>query len=115
MRRIDNAGAISTVLGVGIAASSGDGEPSTLFPVDTPLGLGCDGLGNLFITSRITVRELPADASHHIDGSGSVLTIYGPVPLTGCLTGLAVTGPTSLRVTDACSGLVVDLTRATSP
>jgi sugar lactone lactonase YvrE len=119
VRRIVAAtGVISTVLGDGVGASSGEGTPARTFPVDGPRGLACDGFGNLFVTSRTAVRLLAASDASIVDGSGSVATIYGapphttfPTTVTSCLSGLAVTGPTSLRFADACTGLLVELDR----
>jgi sugar lactone lactonase YvrE len=119
VRRIEAAtGAITTVLGDGTAASSGDGLPATTFPVHAPLGLACDALGNLFVTSTTTVRLVPANASGVVDGSGEVQTIYGAAPattfperVTRCLTGLAVIDDTTVQVTDSCTGLLVSLHR----
>jgi hypothetical protein len=110
-------GLISTVLGDGTAASSGEGQPSASFPVAAPLGLACDATGNLFVTSTTTVRLVPADGAGAVDGSGEVQTIYGapprlfPASVTSCLTGLAVTGSTTIQITDACTGLLVELDR----
>ena len=118
IRRIDATGTITTVLGDGTAASSGEGGPATAFPIDAPLGLACDALGNLYATSTTTVREIPANDGGVVDGSGPVLTIYGAAPrdrfpssVTSCLTGIAVVDPITLQVTDSCTGLVVQLVR----
>jgi hypothetical protein len=47
-----------------------------------------------------------------------VQTIYGAEPrttfpssVTRCLSGLQVTGPATVRVTDACAGLLIELGR----
>jgi cysteine-rich repeat protein len=119
VRRVDaQTGTISTVLGDGVAASSGDGRPASTFPVNTPLGLACDTRGNLFVTSTTTVRLLAADASGVIDGNGLVQSIYGapprdtfPASVTRCLTGLVVLGDATLQVVDSCTGLLVELHR----
>jgi cysteine-rich repeat protein len=118
VRRIAITGTITTVLGDGVPASSGEGAPARTFPVDGPRGLACDTFGNLFVTSRTAVRLLAASDAGVVDGSGPVTTIYGAPPrttfpstVTSCLTGLAAIGPTSLRFTDACTGLVVELDR----
>jgi hypothetical protein len=118
IRRIAPDGTISTVLGDGVAASSGEGRPATTFPVHSPLGLACDAIGNLFVTSSTTVRLVPADASGVVDGSGEVQTIYGgpsaatfPASVTRCLTGLAVIDATTVEVIDSCTGLLVALHR----
>ncbi len=115
-------GTISTVLGDGVPASSGEGAPARTFPVDQPRGLACDSLGDLFVTSASTVRLLPASDAGVVDGSGVVQTIYGTPPrtafpssVTACLTGLAVTGAAQVQVADECTGLLVQLDRAPAP
>ncbi len=123
VRRIAaTAGTITTVLGDGTSASSGQGGPATTLPVDSPSGLACDAIGNLFVTSTIAVRMLLADATGTVDGTGEVRTVYGlppqssfPSSVTRCLSGLAVIDPTTLRVTDACTGIMVELQRQLSP
>ncbi|MGE0871483.1 MAG: hypothetical protein AB7P03_23185 [Kofleriaceae bacterium] len=120
VRRVAAAtGLISTVLGVGVPASSGEGFPAFRFPVDAPLGLACDGIGNLFVSSTTTVRLVPADPAGVVDGTGPVQTIYGapprdsfPASVTTCLTGLLVIDATTIQVVDACTGLLVELRRA---
>jgi sugar lactone lactonase YvrE len=121
IRRVTS-GTISTVLGDGVPASSGEGAPARTFPVDGPRGLACDAAGDLFVTSATTVRLLPASDTGIVDGSGPVQTIYGvpprtmfPASVTACLTGIAVVGPASLQVADACTGLLVQLDRQPAP
>ena len=118
IRRVDATGTITTVLGDGVAASSGEGKPATTFPVNAPLGIVCDVLGNLYATSTSAVREIPADDNGIVDGTGSVLTIYGGAPrtqfpssVTSCLTGIAVVDAMTLQVIDSCTGLLVQLVR----
>src|SRR5262249_24865417 len=103
---------------VGIAASYGDGKPATSLPIDTPSGLACDALGNLFITSRTTVRMLPANDNRVVDGCGPVFTIYGTYPrdgfpqsVTACLTGIAAADEATVEFTDSCTGFLVALHR----
>ncbi len=121
IRRIDAQGAISTVLGNGVADSSGDGGPAATFPVDAPRGLSCDALGNLYASSTATVRQLAADPRGVVDGSGVVRTIYGaeprttfPASVTRCLTGVAAIDDATVQVTDGCTGLLVELHRPAS-
>ncbi len=109
---------ITTVLGDGVAASSGEGAPAWTFPVNDPRGLAVDTRGNLFVTSTTTVRLLPADAAGSVDGSGAVQTIYGAAPrddfpaaATACLTAIAVVDAETVHTTDSCSGLLVELWR----
>lgn len=122
VRRIAADGTITTVLGDGTAVSSGEGRPAATFPVDAPLGLACDDIGNLFVTSTNAVRMVLADDAGVVDGSGSVRTIYGAPPrdvfpssLTRCLTGLAIVDTTHVRVTDSCAGILVELQRQIAP
>ena len=115
-------GSITTVLGDGIAASSGEGTPARSFPVDGPRGLACDGFGNLFVTSSSTVRLLPAADTGIVDGGGAVQTIYGgpagsgfPASVTGCLTGVAVVDAETTQLVDECAGVLVELWRQPAP
>lgn len=118
VRRIDASGTISTVLGDGTPASSGEGAPSSIFPVDTPTGIACDALGNVVVTSRSTLRLLASDATGHVDGTGEVVTIYGrspvttfPETVTRCLTAVAIIDPSTLQALDACTGIWVQVQR----
>jgi cysteine-rich repeat protein len=122
VRRIEPNGIITTVLGDGTAASSGQGAPAYTFPVNAPLGLACDPLGNLLVTSTSTVRLVAADDAGVVDGTGVALTIYGapprdtfPASVTRCLTGLAVVDAATVQVTDSCTGILVELTREPLP
>src|SRR5262249_23500473 len=97
---------------------SGEGAPAATFPVGEPRGLACDAYGNLFVTSTDAVRLLPADGDGIVDGAGPVQTIFGapprtafPASVTSCLTGVAVVDATTAWVTDACEGVLVELTR----
>jgi sugar lactone lactonase YvrE len=118
VRRISQ-GTITTVLGNGSASSSGEGAPSSAFPVATPRGLGCDAAGNLFVTASTAVRMVVADAQRAVDGTGAVRTIYGlatsqpefPTSATRCLSGLEVTDVNKVRVADACAGIMIELQR----
>ena len=82
-----------------------------------------DSHGNLFVSSRQTVRLVPAGDDGVVTGNDPVLTVYGAAPrstfpdsVTACLTGLAVTpGVDGLLVLDACQGFLVRLDRAALP
>ena len=121
IRRIEaGTGLITTVLGVGVASSIGAGSPSTIFPVNSPRGLACDGFGNVFVTSSNVLRLLPAAdpidgaATGIVDGTGSVQTIYEN-SAHQCLTGVAVKDlndtESPLFLTDSCSGSSIELER----
>ncbi|MEZ4368940.1 MAG: hypothetical protein R2939_22065 [Kofleriaceae bacterium] len=119
IRRIEaGSGVISTVLGDGVASSSGQGAPAATFPVDSPLGLACDPFGNLVVTSRTVVRLLVAADDGSVDGSGAVQTIYGapprtsyPASVTSCLSGVVVLDEETVQVADSCTGVLVELWR----
>ena len=122
VHRIGTDDIITTVLGDGTAASSGEGFPAWTFPVEEPRGLACDAFGNLYVTSTETVRMLPATDAGVGDGDGRVETIYGgpprdtfPASVSGCLTGLVVVDSKTIRITDACAGLLVELLRQSLP
>jgi len=119
VRRIDDAGLITTVLGDGVAASSGQGSPAEEFPVNAPRGLACDASGNLYVTSSTTVRQLSSGDTGIVDGTGAVTSIFGeppritlPASVTFCLTGLAVVDADTVQITDSCTGMLIELARA---
>jgi hypothetical protein len=65
---------------------------------------------------------LIADAAGVVDGSGAARTIYRqepghayPMSVTSCLTGLAVIDAATVQITDACTGLLVELKRQPRP
>ncbi len=116
VRRVTTAGSITTVFGNGTTTSSGDGAPANMLPVDSPAGLGCDEIGNLFVTSRTTVRMVLADGRGTVDGTANeARTIYTTsdtcAASTACLTGLVVVDTTQVRVTDSRSGTLIELQR----
>lgn len=110
---------ISTVLGDGTPASSGEGSPSSSLPLNRPLGVACDPAGNLYVSSTTTIRVVAADAGV-VDGTGVASTIYGepprssfPASVTRCLSGVAVIDATTVEIVDSCTGLLISLTRET--
>jgi cysteine-rich repeat protein len=122
VRRIEPDGTITTVLGDGTAASSGEGSPAITFPVNAPLGLACDPFGNLLVTSTNAVRLVAANDAGAVDGLGPAMTIFGAAPrdtfpasVTRCLTGLAVVDATTIQVTDSCTGMLIELRRHPVP
>lgn len=51
VRKIATNGIITTYAGTGVAGYSGDGGPATAANIESPVGLGIDGAGNLLITA----------------------------------------------------------------
>ena len=48
IRMINSAGIISTIGGTGIAGYSGDGGNATAATINSPIGISCDAMGNLY-------------------------------------------------------------------
>ncbi len=111
---------VQTVIGDGQPASSGDGAPASLYPVDTPWGLALDPFGNLYVSSRLAVRRIAAGLDGIALGDDDVATVYGKSPRsappdnsTWCITGLAAdpADPAKLWLADACQGWLVSFSR----
>jgi cysteine-rich repeat protein len=117
VRRISPDGVVTLVLGDGTPSSAGMGSPARFFPADTPGGLAVDGFGNLFVSSRTSVRLVSAGDDGVVTGEDHVSTLYGaaprtafPEPVTRCLAGLGVgPGSASAVVVDECQGFMVEL------
>lgn len=115
-------GRTDVVLGDGSAASSGNGRPARAFAVNAPVGLAVDVYGNLFVTSRTTVRRVSAGADSVATGDDEVATIYGadrsrfPQSQTVCLSGLTIDDDSAgtLVVTDRCQGFLLKLVRGSN-
>lgn len=69
IRKVDNAGIITTVAGTGRAGYSGDGGPATSARLNFPSDVAVDSIGNLYIadTSNGVVRK--------VDPSGIISTV----------------------------------------
>jgi uncharacterized protein (TIGR03437 family) len=71
VRRIDTNGTITTVVGNGVQAFSGDGGPATSASLAFPLGIALDSKGNMYV----------ADANNNrirkINSSGIISTVAG--------------------------------------
>ena len=70
VRKINQAGIITTVAGNGSPGFSGDGGPATAAKVDSPGGIALDAAGNLYIATALRIRKV--DAS-----TGTITTIAG--------------------------------------
>jgi len=119
VRRIESNGEVSTVLGTGGTESNTEGAPSSQYAITTPLGLSCDRYGNLFLSSRGSIRSLVADDQGVVDGTGAVEIIYGREPhvsfpqnQTSCLGAVYLDDEDRLLVADRCDGILVQLDRA---
>jgi uncharacterized protein (TIGR03437 family) len=75
VRKISPAGIITTVAGKGTAGYSGDGGQAINSELNSPHGLGVDGLGNLYIadTNNYRIRKVtPAGIITTVAGNGTV-------------------------------------------
>ncbi len=74
IRRVNTAGIISTAVGNGTAAYSGDGGPATAAELNHPNGVGFDALGNLYIAdgSNSRIRKVTCTPVVNISGLNSV-------------------------------------------
>ncbi|HMC43225.1 MAG TPA: hypothetical protein VKI20_09460, partial [Acidimicrobiales bacterium] len=74
VRKVSPAGTITTFVGTGAAAYSGDGGPATAATLDFPTDVAVDGSGNLFIAdfNNSVVRKVsPAGVITTVAGSGT--------------------------------------------
>ena len=71
VRRVDAAGAITTVAGTGERGYRGDGGPANRAPLVVPIDVAVDGAGNLYIadSARRVVRR--------VSRSGTITTVAG--------------------------------------
>lgn len=71
VRRLDSAGAMTTVAGTGVSGFAGDGGPAATAQLSFPLGLALDARGDLFIADEGNNRV------REIDPSGTISTVAG--------------------------------------
>lgn len=71
IRKIDTAGVITTIAGVGTAGYSGDGGPATLAQLFGPYGVALDIAGNIFFT------DIDNQVVRKIDTLGIITTVAG--------------------------------------
>jgi uncharacterized protein (TIGR03437 family) len=74
IRKVDTAGTITTVAGVGVAGNGGDEGPATSANLNTPRGVAADDNGNIYISDsgNNCVRQVTPDGVIHIvGGSGA--------------------------------------------
>lgn len=65
IRKVDTDGNISTFAGTGTAGFSGDGGPATSAQLNSPMGLGIDGSGNIYIADFYDhrIRKVATDGT----------------------------------------------------
>ena len=101
VRRIDAVtGIITTIVGDGVQASTGDGGPSTSARINYPTGLTFDAAGDLYIA------EMTGGRVRKIDTSGNISTVAGK---GGCLTS-GDGGPATAACTPSVIGVGLDAT-----
>jgi sugar lactone lactonase YvrE len=78
IRKVDQAGLITTYAGIGYASNNGDNGPATAAGVSSPTGLALDGAGNLYIadSGNNTVRRVDA-------ATGIITTVAGKSGVSG--------------------------------
>ena len=71
IRKVDAAGAISTVAGDGTRGFGGDGGAAVAAQLDFPRGVALDGAGNLYIADSLNQRI------RKVDAAGAISTVAG--------------------------------------
>ena len=98
VRRVDRAGVITTVAGMGVWGYSGDGGPATNAQLTWPADVAVDRLGNLYIVDRENYRV------RRVDPAGVITTVAG----TGVAGHSGDGGPAASSRLNAPEGVVVD-------
>lgn len=74
VRKIDTNGIITTIAGTGVAGYAGDGGPATAAQIRTPVGIGLDSAGNIYISEQQNhiIRKIAKDGTiSTLAGNGS--------------------------------------------
>jgi gliding motility-associated-like protein len=71
IRKVDNAGIITTIAGTGTIGITGDGGPATQAPLRYPRGVAIDNAGNVYIA------ELGNNKVRKVDNAGIISTFAG--------------------------------------
>lgn len=102
IRKIDNTGMISTIVGTGVQSNSGDGGPANLAAMGSTRGLEVDNIGNLFFADRdygvvrrvnlngiiTNVAGIGIGGGYSGDGGPATLAnLYSPIDVTFDKTG----------------------------
>lgn len=113
--RIDG-GIASLVVGDGSRSSAGQGSPARIFPVDAPQSLAADPFGNLYVSSRTTVRQIVDRDGDGADGDDEVITVFGarrdsyPESAAFCIDDVVVSGDgRRFAAFDRCQEFLVEV------
>jgi streptogramin lyase len=111
VRMVNTLGVISTLVGTGVASSTGDGGPATAATIDNPAGIVKDNWGNLY------VNEFFGYKIRVVNSSGTISTfagtgISGYSGDGGPATAAMMTGPYGLRMDASGSIFFADLTNS---
>ncbi|MCW3123947.1 MAG: repeat containing protein, partial [Flavipsychrobacter sp.] len=98
IRKITPGGIITTVAGNGFGGFGGDGGPATAANFYAPIGVGFDGLGNMYI----------ADAANHRIRKINTLGIVSTIAGNGTASTTGDGGPSTASTVDYPNGLAVD-------
>ena len=71
IRKVDTAGIITTIAGIGVGGYNGDGIPAITAKLSRPIGITCDNIGNIYFADALNNRV------RKIDTSGIITTIAG--------------------------------------
>ena len=99
IRKVNTAGIISTIAGLGTPGFSGDGGPSSAAQLNTPNAIAIDQSGNIFISDNSNSRI------RKINSSGIITTVAG-----SGVSGFAIDGgPATAGRLNGPTGIAVDL------
>ena len=98
IRKIDTAGRISTIAGVGAAGYSGDGGTAILAKLNNPSGIAVDSAGNVFFA------DMGNNRIRKISASGTITTLAG----TGAARFTGDGGPAASAAVNHAEGIAVD-------
>ena len=101
VRKMDTAGKISTIAGVGAAGYSGDGGSAILAKLKNPSGIAVDSAGNVFFA------DMGNNRIRKISASGTITTVAG----TGAARFSGDGGPAASAAINHAEGIAVDSKR----
>ncbi len=74
VRKMDTSGNITTILGTGVATSTGDGGPATSATIGYPTGVAVDASGNIYVSELVgnKIRKITNGTVSTFAGTGSL-------------------------------------------